>query len=266
MPTFAHSKNSAIFLGAHDLSTQLRSTSIARSTDTGETTAFQSTNKTYVLGTATGTAELDGMFAYDHSSAKAIAEVLEDYAALETAIPFAISFGEIPVVGTVLQAGIGHLSSVAYSGSVSDIVGMTASMQLSDTAGRTRSLQNPATTINTTGVTVAGTGVDYSSLRIGDTDGGGDDVANTNFPVGGIACYHILSNTVNAETTIVLQSRDGAAAWVDIGTAQSFASATTGYAHQIVTTAVDDEIRWNIVTTGTGALKILAYFIPKSSI
>ena len=127
-------------------------------------------------------------------------------------------------------------------------------------------LQNPATVIACAGVTQAGTEVDYVSLVLPDTDAAGPDVANTNFPGGGIACFHVLSNSVNATTTIVLQSRIGVGAYVDVGTAQSFPTNAVGYAHQIVTASVEDGMRWNIVTTGTGSLRLLAYFIPKMSI
>jgi len=265
MPTFSHGKNSSIFLGGYDLSTSLRSAGINRSLDTGETTAFKSTNKTYVIGTTGATADIEGMFAYD-DTAKEIGEILEDYAALETAIPFTISYGASPTRGDVVQGGVGYLSQISYSGSSTDIVGMSASIQMSDNAGRSLALQTPATAISCTGVTQAGTSVSYTPLLIGDTDGAGPDIANTDFPAGGISVFHVLENSVNATTTIVLQSQDASAGYVDIGTAQSFTSATVGYAFESTSDPVDDDIRWNIVTTGTGTLKLLAYFIPTVSI
>lgn len=255
MPTFRHAKNTSVYYGAYDLSTSLRSASMPLQTDTAETTAFRSTVKTHVVGQSGATAEIEGMFAFD-AVAKEIGSILEDYAALETPIPFALALGLYPVpAGSPMRAGLAYESNVNYSGSVSDIVGISASLQLSDTAGPTIALQNPDTDIALTDIAVNGAAQDYSALRVG---------ANTDFPNGGICCVHVLENSVDDVVSLVLQSQDGVGGYVDINSSPfSIPANTIGYHHEVVTDPVDDDIRWSITATGTGTLRILAYFIPK---
>jgi hypothetical protein len=250
-----HGKNSTILLGGYDLSTSLRTAGIPRSIDTAETTAFKSTNKSYVIGLPDGSITLEGMFAYDNTT-KEIAEIVEDYAAQETAIPVMINLGGAITAGAAVHAAVAYETSINYSGSHTDIVGLSLNLQCSGSIGSSIALSNPSTAVTLSGSSTNGTGVDYSGLLVG---------SNTDFPNGGTVALQVLENSVDDTTTIVAQSSPDGSTWTDIGDSIDVATDTVGGWFTTDTAAVDDSIRWSITAAGSGDIKFVACFIPSQS-
>jgi hypothetical protein len=263
MPTFVHSKNTGVYFGGYDISSYMRSVSFPATIDTAETTAFRSTAKSYVIGNTDETVTMEGMFSFSNVGPKEIGSIVEDYAAQEAPVPFALAMGKgVVAIGDVIHGGVALETNVSYTSSNSDIVGVSVTLQSTGTSGRSLALTAPESTINCAGATIAGTEVDYTPMLRPDYDGAGPITALTSFPKGGLACLQVLSNTVNASTVCAIQSRAGVGTWADIHTPWSVPTTAIGGYHAFMTTDVKEKIRFNIATTGTGALKVLAYFIP----
>ena len=124
MATFRHGKNTYFAIddsGAtlRDISNVLRDQSLSRQIDTAETTAFLSTNKTYVIGIPGSSFNVSGMFDLT------VDGYLNGIMGLETAVDF--EYG--PEGNTASRrkvSGQCYLTSLSYSGSVSDMVSFTA--------------------------------------------------------------------------------------------------------------------------------------------
>lgn len=252
MPTFRHGKVVKVFYGAYDLSTMLREASFNRTADTPETTAFGSVNKSYVVGIPGGVANCSGMFS---AGASDIAPVLDAAFGQETPSPITIAYDSGVANGKRVYGGLSLLSTFNITGSISDMVGITADFQLTDVAAPGISLRDPGSALALTGVASAGTATDYDAL----------DNASNQMPFGGLAILHVVANTVNAGTTMALQSATtSGGAYSDFATFASIPATTIQTQYVIVprTTTVNQWLRYNITATGTGNLSFLTYFVP----
>lgn len=135
MPTFRHGRNTVFKIQNAagtlvDISNVLRDVSLPISADTPETTAFGSTNKSYVIGIKDGRFSCSGM--YD----AATDAILEGIFGLEAARTF--EYGpEGSATGRVKYTGSVFLTSYTVSGSVSDMVAASCEFQV--TGALTRS-------------------------------------------------------------------------------------------------------------------------------
>lgn len=258
MPTFRHGKAIRVFHGGYDVSTFLKDVSIPRTSDVAETTAFGSTVKTFVLGTTESKASASGMFSYNTSAPNAdIDNIMSAAFGQEAFYPVSVAFdsgvataGKTVVCGQVLNSGYN------ISGSVSDIVGITADWQYSGPLRNALTLNAVDTNIALAGVTVQGTGIDCSALL---------PTGATQFLLGGMAVLHVFSNTVNAACTIRVQSSNLiGGTYVDEAVFTVVPTATVqGEAQELARgTVVDKFLRYQIVTTGTGNIKMLCTFAP----
>lgn len=124
MPTFRHGKNTFFSIAdsgstARNISDVLRDVSLARQIDTAETTAFTSTNKSYVIGIPGSSFSVSGMFDLT------VDGYLNGIMGLESARAFVYG----PEGNTATRrriTGSAYLTSLNYSGSVSDMVSFTA--------------------------------------------------------------------------------------------------------------------------------------------
>jgi hypothetical protein len=124
MPTFRHGKNTYFAIEdsgdvSRDISTVLRDVSLGRQIDTAETTAFQSTNKSYVIGIPGSSFNVSGMFDLT------VDGYFMGIMGLEDARAF-IYRPEGNTSGRREITGSAYLSSYNISGSVSDMVSFTA--------------------------------------------------------------------------------------------------------------------------------------------
>lgn len=255
MPTFRHGKFIRVFYGNGELGTSLKSLNMVAAVDTAETTAFGSTVKTYVIGIPGQTLSFQGMFSA--AAATDIDPVLNAGLGQELPTPITIALDSGVTAGKQVKGGLSHDSNYSISGSVSDMVGVNVDFQLTDVAGSGLVLQTPDTPVALTGVAANGVGQDYTVYCTG---GGGTTMVN-----GGVAIVHVLANTVNASTTLNLQSATTlGGTYSTFATFSAIGATTTTSASVAVTrgTTVNKFIRWQISATGTGNLTFLTYFIP----
>lgn len=131
MPTFRHGRGSKVLVGAYDLSTMFREAQVNRTADTAETTAFGSTVKSYVIGMIDAGVSLSGMFS---AGAGDVDPVLSQIFGQEAAVPITVMYdnpgtGSGMVAGSRLNFGQGLEASYGVSGSVGDMVAVSADVK-----------------------------------------------------------------------------------------------------------------------------------------
>lgn len=135
MPTFRHGRNTVFKVQdaantLTDISPVLKDVSLPISADTPETTAFGSTNKTYVIGIKDGRFSCSGM--YDAT----VDALLSGIFGFETARTF--EYGpEGSTTGRVKYTGSVFLTSYSVSGSVADMVAASCEFQVTGALTRT---------------------------------------------------------------------------------------------------------------------------------
>jgi len=178
MPTFRHGRGTKLLFNQFELSNYFKDASVSQSVDTPETTAFGSSVKSYVVGMLDGRVSLGGMFAGD---ADGVDEVLQGVFGQESPILFTYA-PEGLAVGRRVWGMEAYESSYQVSGSVSDIVAVSAELQGTGGAKSGWSLATPDTTF-----AAAGNGVEVDT-----------GVASTE---GGWAVLHVLSNAASGAAT-----------------------------------------------------------------
>jgi hypothetical protein len=238
----------------------LKSVTATSSSDTADTTAFMDAYKTSVLGLPSATLSAEGMFAFDTTANQAhIDNVLQNLMAQEAAEPVTYAVDGGVTAGKLVRGGPCYESSVQVSGSVSDLVGITAEFQVTDGFFNGLSLRDPDTPLALTGAASPGTGVDYTAFAT-------DLTPAVQMQNGGIAVLHVMNNTVNASTTLKIQhSTLIGGTYIDIATFTIPATTVDGYFAVVAPTNIDKFIRYNITATGTGNLSFLAYFAPRAA-
>ena len=182
MPTFRHGRNTRLLFNQFELSSYFKDASVQQSADTPETTAFGSTNKSYVVGMTDGRVSLGGMFAGDVNG---VDEVFASVYGLEAPLLYTYA-PEGLAPGRTVWGMAAHTSSYGVSGSVADMVAV--SVELQGTAGVRSgvSLSDPTTTVSVAG---SGTVVDLGASSVD----------------GGWALLHVLSNASTVASTFTVK-------------------------------------------------------------
>ena len=131
MPTFRHGRGTKVLVGGYDLTSMFREAQIQRSMDTAETTAFGSTVKSYVPGMIDANVSLSGMFS---AGASDVDPVLNNIFGSSTTSPVTVMYdnpgtGSGMVAGQRSNLGEGYESSYGVSGSVGDMVAISAEVK-----------------------------------------------------------------------------------------------------------------------------------------
>ena len=182
MPTFRHGRGTKLLFNEFDLSSYFRDASAQQSTDTPETTAFGDTTKSYVVGMLDGRVSLGGMWAGDTDG---VDETLQSVFGQETPLLFTYA-PEGLAVGRRVWGMEAHESSYQISGSVSDIVGVSAELQGTGGVKSGWSLAVPTTTF-----AAAGNGVEV------------DTGASSAY--GGWALMHVVNNAASGAATFSIE-------------------------------------------------------------
>lgn len=259
MPTFRHGKGSRVFVDGYDLSRQLRSVQPQMGADVAETTAFLSGAKTFVPGIPEMSVACEGMFSYDNTLLGDIDNVTQAIMAQETAVAITVGLDNGVTVGKAIKSGMAFESDVNVSGSITDIVALTANFKVTDSFFGGLALSDADNVAALTGVAVTGVGQDYTAFATNITP-------TVQMKNGGICTLHVMTNTVNAGTTLKIQHSTAiGGTYVDLATFTIPTVTKAGYWSLVAPgTAVDKFIRYNITATGTGNLKFLCTFAPRT--
>lgn len=205
MTTFRHAKGTRLLVNEFELSSYFKDASTNQTVDTPETTAFGANVKSYVVGMTDGRFSLGGMFSGD---ADGVDEVLQAAFGDETPVLFTYApEGLLP--GRRVWGASAIETSYNVSGSVSDMVAVSAELQGTNGVRSGFSLSNPSSPFSADG---SGTVVDQGS----------------SFSGGGYALMHVLSNDSTQNATITIKhSTSSGGVYTTLGT---FNTVTAGVA------------------------------------
>lgn len=205
MPTFRHGRGTRLLFNDKELSTYFRDASTQLGADTAETTAFQSTNKSYVIGMTDGRVSLGGMFSGD---AGGVDEFFNSVFGQESPLLYTYA-PEGLAIGRRVFSMEAHTSSYGVSGSVSDVVAVSVELQGSAGVRSGYSLATPDTPFSAAG---NGTEVDLGA-------------AST---FGGFAMLHVLSNaSAGAAVFSISHATSSGGTYTTLGTFNSVAGGAT---------------------------------------
>ena len=233
MPTFRHGKSTAILLNGFDMSAYLNQASTSRSVETGETTAFGNSSKTYITGLADSTMSLSGLF--EASTSAGSDPVLSGQVGDATDDIISV-LPEGNTVGRRCLIGQGLITSYEVSASVGDVVSISAEFQ--NDGGADGGIILAAATSVTTAPTTNGTGQDNAA-------------STTN---GGCATLHVTANANTGTTTFKVQHSTDNSTWTDLVSFSTVATTVTGAQYAVVAagTTVNRYLRAQATTANTG--------------
>jgi hypothetical protein len=202
---FRHGKNTAVLVGAYNLSAYFQSAQVANSVMTAETTTYGAAGgaKTYVTGLNDSTVSLSGLF---DGAAGAVDSVLQAAIGTDTDINYLIAQDGGMVVGRPCLIGQSILTKYSVDSPVADVVKTSADLQ-SDAGNDRGIILADLTAIS---ATANGTSVDNGA-------------ATSN---GGYAFLFVPTNTRNGTVTVKVQHSSDNSTWVDLTFTNSASSFT----------------------------------------
>ncbi|CAB5220411.1 hypothetical protein UFOVP238_47 [uncultured Caudovirales phage] len=217
MPTFSHGRNTKVLFGVYDISAYLKQASPSSTIDTPETTAFGSTNKSYVTGITDGKISASGMF---DGSSGAVDSILQNAFGQASPNPLIVAPQGLATVGERCWMLNTILSSYSVTASVSDMVGISADFQGTSNVktGPVLSLLSTANTVSATSTTINSAGVNDRGLATA-----------TSF--GGFGILMIQTNSTNQAVTVKIEhapdSSGSAGSWTQLLAFTAVSAGTT---------------------------------------
>jgi len=227
---FRHGRNTKVLVGGYDLSAYFNEASTSNTVETGETTTFGSSAKTYITGLADGTVSLSGLF---DGAANAVDPVLAGVLGSDTAVVFTVGTEGLAITRRV-QSGESRATSYEISSPVSDVVSASAELQVTGGIAEAVSLCDLAS-VSATG---NGTAVDNSA-------------STTN---GGVAILHVTANAHDNTSTYKVQHSADNSTWADLATFTTVSATTVTAERVAVTGTVNRYLRAVRTLAGTGAV------------
>ena len=236
MATFRHGKATQVLLNQYNLSSYLNAAATTITVDTGETTTFGASSKTYIVGLKDATITAEGL--YEAVSTDAVDVVLN--ASINNTVDDVFTYAP-EGLGTTAgrRAQIAWVEDTNYevSGTVGDVVAIKASFQ-TDGGLDSGVVLAPGTAV-TTATTTNGTGVDNAALTSN----------------GGSANLRVTANTWTGTTVFKIQHSVDNTTYADLGSAFTTVAASTLTSERIIIaagTTVNRYVR-AVATTAAGS-------------
>ena len=242
MPTFRHGKTTRVYFNQYDLSQYLNSVDIAQKIDTGETTTFGASAKTYIPGLRDGTIKADGLF--EAVSTDAV-DVVLNTSVNGTGDDVLTIAPEGPTALRRCLLAMADATSYDVKAAVGDVVSVSAEYQVD--GGVDGGYLYAAAQAVTTAATTNGTALDFGS-------------ATTN---GGVAHLHVTANTWSGATTVKVQSSSDNVTFTDLVTFTNVTASTLASQRVVVAsgTTVNRYVRAQATTAaGTGSITYTVAF------
>lgn len=233
---FKHGKNTKVLLNEYDLSSYFSDGSVSSSVETGETTSYGNSAKTYIVGLSDSTLSLSGFW---DGAANAVDEVIS--AALQTDAEVITFAPEGLSAGSRLYAMKSLATSYEVSSPVADVVKVTLEGQNTDRCDRGISLADLAA-VSATGNSTAQ-----------------DNTSST--ASGGAGVLHVTANTHDGNATFKIQHSADNSVWADLITFSVVATTIKTAEHATVTGTVNRYLRVQYTLAGsTGSVTFHASF------
>jgi len=214
MPTFRHGKLTKVFADEFDISNMLNQADVAQTADTAETSAFGTTDKTYVVGLIGSQANLSGMFS---GSAGEVDVLFSTWLGddLDHVVTICQEGNGVGVQGTLMP---GKFSGKGVTAGIGSIVGVTATV-MSDGKAKTGELLHDFSIVEST---TPGS----SCPTVGGPTIVDNGVATT---AGGAGHLHVTQNSrPTAASTFKVQHSTDNTAWADLVTFTNIGISTVG--------------------------------------
>jgi hypothetical protein len=226
MPTFRHGKSTVVLLNGYDMSAYLNEATQTFSLETGETTTFGSSDKTYVAGLGDGTISCSGLFdGAANASDPVIRGELGEEDNTFTVLPEGATAGRTSILAN------GQITSYEVSSPVSDVVSISAEIQ-ADGGLWFGSALNDLSVVSASAVTT-----------------GADNSASTSN--GAVANLHVTSNNRDGATTVKVQHSADDITYVDLITFTNVSASAVAGETVTSTGTVNRYLRAQIVPAGT---------------
>jgi len=233
MPTFRHGKTTAVLFNQYNLSTYLNEATASAEIETGETTTFGNSAKTYIPGLRDATVSTSGLF--DGQSTDAIDTVMQAAATGVGDDTLTIAVEGLTTGRRALLAAV-DTTSYEVSAAVGDVVAISADFQCD--GGLDSGLVLAGATVVTTATTTNGTSQDNTASS-----------AN-----GGSANLHVTVNTWSGATTLKVQHSTDNSTWVDLTTFTSvIASTLSGQRNTVAAGTTVNRYLRAVATTAAGS-------------
>ncbi len=193
MPTFVHGKGTTVYVDEFAMSPWINSAEMTMSTDTAETTSFDSTSRTYIKGLGAGTVTLGGMWSADTDGSD---EELHALLGNSTTPLITVHEGGDGIGNRSVMAQA-HEVNYSISNPVSDVSTITADFQVS--ADNRPDFYG----IRSGSQLTAGASIDYNAL--GNLTGVDGTAATTG---GGMAILHVPTNSIGGGVTTIKVQHD----------------------------------------------------------
>ncbi|ALY09589.1 major tail protein [Arthrobacter phage Salgado] len=241
-PQFYHGKLSGLIFRSIDLSLYLQSISTARSVETNETTGFGLNDKTYMAGTADGTASASGLW---DGSVKAIDEEISTALNVDGDDILTFHIGSGAVGSNVRMAAV-LTSNYSVEAAPGDLVSCKTDFTIDGGIFAGRLLHRSSITATTT--TAA---VDFGSAFATD-------------PSGAFVHIHTVANTRSTAVTVKVQHSVDNSVWVDLAPTATINTGTTPALRLDIAGTTNRYVRAVITpTAGTGAIYPIVAFARK---
>lgn len=230
--SFSHGKNTAVLVGAYNISSYLNEVSSSQSIDTADTSTFGTSAKTYVVGQNDGTISFSGL--YDGAT-DAIAEIFENIIDTDATPVITIAAGGGLTVGNKATLAQAKQTSYEISAPVSDVVSLSGEFQV--TGGLRGGVLLAAATAHT--ATTNGSSVDGAASSA----------------LGARANLHVTANTRSDTTVIKVQHSADNSTWADLITFTTVAATTLTSQTATATGTVNRYLRaTTTIASGTGSI------------
>ncbi len=248
MPTFVHGKSTRVYIDEFDLSTYFNSADVSVTNETAESTAFQSSSKSYLLGLNDGTVSLAGMWSADTDGSD------EELQAIlgATTTPLLTVAQDAGTIGNRCVIAKAHEINYAISNPVGDISAVSADLQASTDATSNVTNGVKSGVQLTTGASVA-----FGSL--GDLASVDNGASSAN---GGAGLLHVPTNTIGGgTTTIKVQHSANDSTWADLITFTAVGAGAVTSEMSAVSGTVNRYLRVTASTAGSsGAITFMVSF------
>ena len=230
MMAFRHGKNAKVLVGGYDLSAYFNEASVSEMVETGETTTFGTSAKTYITGLTDGTVSISGLF---DGATGAVDTVLAGVLGSDTAVVFSVAPEGLAITRR-LYAGESRATSYEISSPVADVVSVSGELQV------TGGVANSVSLCDLASVTATGNGTAV------------DNTSSTSN--GGVGVLHVTANAHNNTADFKIQHSADNSTWADLATFTTVATTVVTAEKVAVTGTVNRYLRAQHTLAGTGAL------------
>lgn len=203
MPTFRHGKATGVAIQEHDLTAFLNEATSSTEVETGDTTTFANSARTYIVGLAGGTLSVSGLWSGDDFG---VDEILDGAVAVDDGAHILVQQAyDDKSVGVRTAFAKGELTSYEISSPVGDVVAVSAEVQADGGILHGVMLSDPGTS----GFQQVSGGSSTSNSSVDDGGSSSD---------GAKAQMHVTDNSLDGNLVVTVEDSTDDSTWNTLAT------------------------------------------------